>query len=199
MAYNKFTLNKVQKQFGLTLESRLPLFRQIVAGEASARLVKLLDDFVPIAVAVDTEKARSEWIVAPILGDLRLQLAGKMSLFSGINFQVDSKQQLTGFCDFLISRSPNQLTVAAPVVAIAEAKKGDVMEGLGQAIATMIAAQKFNEQEEHPLEVIYGASTSGTVWKFLKLIGQTAYVDSDEYHISQLNKIMGILTHMVLN
>jgi len=199
MAYNKFTLKKVQTQFNLTMETSLPLFRQVPPIEPNARLIKLLDDFVPIAVAIDTEKSRSEWIVAPILGELRLELASKMSIFSGINFEVDRKQQLTGFCDFLISQSPNQLTLTAPVVAIAEAKKDNIKAGLGQAIATMIAAQIFNEREGNPLEVIYGVSTTGTTWKFLNLIGQTVSVDSDEYHISNLNKIMGILTYMVTN
>ncbi len=197
MAYNKFTLNKVRKQFGITLDSSLPLFRHITPLAVRPRLSELLNDFVPIAVAIDTEKARSEWIVAPILGELRLQLAGKMSLFSGINFQVDAKQNLSGFCDFLISRSPDQLDLGAPVITVVEAKKGEIMAGLGQAIATMIAAQIFNERENTPQEVIYGATTIGTNWKFIKLIGKTAYVDSDEYYLHDLGKIMGILTDMV--
>jgi len=197
MAYNKFTLNKVKKQFGITIESDTALFSDIQPIAYSDHLQTTLTEFASLAVAIDTEKARSEWIVAPILGELRRQFRGKMSLFSGINFQVDPQQDLTGFCDFLISRSPDQLDLIAPVITVVEAKKGEIMSGLGQAIATMIAAQIFNERENTPMEVIYGATTIGTSWKFIKLIGKTAYVDADEYFLPDLGKIMGILSYMV--
>ena len=199
MAYNKFTLSKVKKQFGLTLNSAEALFSQAKPIQVSSLLQETLTEFTPLAVAIDTEKARSEWIIAPILGELRRQLKGQMSLFSGINFQVDTQQDLTGFCDFLISRLPDQYVLGAPVITVVEAKKGDVMAGLGQAIATMIAAQIFNERENNPIETIYGVSTTGTTWKFLKLIGRTVYVDGDEYYLRDLEKIIGILTDMVLN
>jgi hypothetical protein len=199
MAYNKFTLKKVKKQFGLTFNSAEALFAQAKPIAVSSLLQETLTEFAPLAIAIDTEKARSEWIVAPILGELRKHLKGQMTLFSGINFEVDAKQDLTGFCDFLISRSPDQYVLGAPVITVVEAKKGDVMAGLGQAIATMVAVQIFDERENSPLEVIYGVSTTGTTWKFLKLIGQTVYIDSDEFYLRDLEKIMGILTAMVLN
>ncbi len=199
MAYNKFTLKKVKKQFGLTLTSAEALFAQAKPVAVSSLLHEILTEFAPLAIAIDTEKARSEWIVAPILGELRKHLKGQMTLFSGINFEVDAKQDLTGFCDFLISRSPDQYVLGAPVITVVEAKKGDVMAGLGQTIATMIAAQIFNEQENTPVEVIYGVCTTGTTWKFLKLMGQTVYIDSEEYYLRDLEKIIGILSYMVLN
>jgi hypothetical protein len=31
----------------------------------------------------------------------------------------------------------------------------------------MLAAQLFNEQENNPIPVIYGAVTSGNIWRFL--------------------------------
>ena len=199
MAYNKFTLKKVKKQFGLTFNSAEALFAQAKPVAVSSLLQETLTEFAPLAMAIDTEKARSEWIVAPILGELRKHLKGQMTLFSGINFDVDAKQDLTGFCDFLISRSPDQYVLGAPVITVVEAKKGDVMAGLGQAIATMVAAQIFDERENSPLEVIYGVSTTGTTWKFLKLTGQTVYIDSEEYYLRDLEKIIGILSYMVLN
>jgi len=199
MAYNKFTLKKVKKQFGLTFNSAEALFAQAKPVAVSSLLQETLTEFAPLAMAIDTEKARSEWIVAPILGELRKHLKGQMTLFSGINFDVDAKQDLTGFCDFLISRSPDQYVLGAPVITVVEAKKGDVMAGLGQAIATMVAAQIFDERENSPLEVIYGVSTTGTTWKFLKLTGQTVYIDNDEYYLRDLEKIIGILSYMVLN
>ncbi len=132
MAYNKFTLDKVKKQFGITLSAEFSLFAEVKPVEISPLLQANLAQFMPLAVAIDTEKARSEWIVAPILGELYHQLNGQISLFSGINFQVDPKQQLNGFCDFIISRSPDQYVLTAPVVAIAEANHDNFKNGLGQ-------------------------------------------------------------------
>jgi hypothetical protein len=123
----------------------------------------------------------------------------KITLFSGTTFEVDPKQDLTSVCDFIISRQADALILSAPLVTIVEAKNDNIMKGLGQTIVTMIAAQIFNEQENTPVEVIYGVCTTGTTWKFLKLMGQTVYIDSEEYYLRDLEKIIGILSYMVLN
>lgn len=57
----------------------------------------------------------------------------------------------------------------------------------------MLAAQLFNEQEGNQIPTIYGAVTSGTVWRFLKLEGQMVYIDRVEYYLSEVAKILGIL------
>ena len=64
---------------------------------------------VPLAAAVGTEKARSELIVADILIELREQFDYRINLFSGIDFNVDFENDLTGVCDFLVSLSSGQL------------------------------------------------------------------------------------------
>ena len=199
MAYNKFTLKKVQQQFNLTINSKLPLFQNNRDVPISPWLTVFLKQFAPLALRINTEKARSEWIIAPILGELQHLLDEKITLFSGTTFDVDPKQDLTGVCDFIISRQADALILSVPLVTIVEAKNDNVMKGLGQVIATMVAAQIFNERENNPLETIYGVITTGATWKFLKLIGRTVYVDGDEYYLRDLEKIMGILTDMVLN
>ena len=85
-------------------------------------------------------------IIAPILIDLRKQFNNHITVFSGINFTVDPDQGLNGICDFLISYSDELLLVTAPIIILVEAKKEDLNAGLGQCIAEMIAAQRFNEQ-----------------------------------------------------
>jgi hypothetical protein len=60
-------------------------------------------------------------------------------------------------------------------------------------VAEMLAAQLFNEQEGNQISTIYGAVTSGTVWRFLKLEGQMVYIDRVEYYLSEVAKILGIL------
>ncbi|MGB3511065.1 MAG: hypothetical protein WBA93_17895 [Microcoleaceae cyanobacterium] len=87
-------------------------------------------------------------IVTPILVELRKQFKYQISIFSGKEFNVDVEKGLTGFCDFLISRSSEQLLIKAPVVALVEAKNDNIQTGLPQCIAEMIAAQLFNQQSK---------------------------------------------------
>jgi hypothetical protein len=61
----------------------------------------------------------------------------------------------------------------------------------------MVAAQIFNEREGNEISVIYGTVTSGTNWKFLKLEGQVIEIDLNEYYLSDVNKILGILASAV--
>lgn len=82
--------------------------------------------------------------------------------------------------------------INAPVIAIGKAKKEDLIGGLGQCVAEMIAAQLFNEQEENQVTNIYGVVTSGTAWRFVKLEGKTVSVDVVEYYINNVEKILGI-------
>ena len=83
------------------------------------------------------------------------------------------------------------------MISITEAKNESIKGGLGQCIAAMLAAQIFNEQAGNQIERIYGAVTSGTVWKFMTLQEKTVYIDSAEYYISQVDKILGILLQAI--
>ncbi|MDE5115780.1 MAG: hypothetical protein O4860_00430, partial [Trichodesmium sp. St2_bin2_1] len=149
---------------------------------------------VAIALASNSEKARSEMIIAPILIDIKRQNQEQINIFSGIDFTVEPEKGLNGICDFLITKSPEMLTITAPVITIVEAKKENLNLGLGQCIAEMIAARIFNQKEGNNISTIYGVITSGTNWRFLKLEGENIIIDLTEYYLNQINLIMGILT-----
>jgi hypothetical protein len=51
---------------------------------------------------------------------------------SGKDFNVSSDRGLVGYCDFLLSRSPESISIQAPVCAIVEAKKKDINSGIAQ-------------------------------------------------------------------
>jgi hypothetical protein len=198
MAYRDFTLEKVRKQFGLTLESDQDLFSDHIAPVTLAdAFTAYLNYSVPLALAINTEKARSEMIIAPILVELKRLLNDQVSLFSGIEFNVDPAQELTGFCDFIISRSRQQLYLSAPAFIVVEAKNENIKGGLGQCLAAMLAARLFDEQEGQAIEPIYGAVTTGNQWKFLSLKGAIADIDQKDYYIDRIDQIMGILAGMV--
>ena len=195
MAYSEFTLAKAQNSFNLALNEVKDLFADIQEVSPSALLTMFLDEYVSLAIDINSEKARSEFIIAPILGDVRRQLNHQISLFSGKDFDVDSTQGLNGFCDFILSYSKEQFFIQAPVVTIAEAKNENIIGGLGQCVAEMVAAQLFNQNTGMTIDVIYGAVTTGTNWRFLKLQNSTVWIDTIEYSIRDVDKILGILLH----
>ncbi|MCI5130451.1 MAG: hypothetical protein D3904_02755 [Candidatus Electrothrix sp. EH2] len=197
MPYSDFTVKKVQEVFQVRLHETSGLFSGLPEQKASLHLAETLKENVPLAISINTEKARSELIIAPILVELKKQHKGNLSLFSGVELTADRERELSGFCDFLLSRSPEQLYVRSPVVMIVEAKNENIMSGLGQCIAEMIAAGIFNEQEGDALDRTYGVITSGNLWRFLKLEGRDVHIDLDDYGIKELSGILGILSAMV--
>jgi hypothetical protein len=194
MAYSDFTLDRVQKTFDLTISEGVDIFSPIPEVESSEFLLEILRYNTPLALAINTEKSRSEMIIAPILIEVKKLFNSQISLFSGVDFNVDATQGLSGTCDFLISHSPEQLFVKAPVITIVEAKKENLNAGIGQCVASMLAAKLFNEREGNEIQIIYGAVTTGNIWKFLKLEEQVVDIDLSEYFIGNLSKILGILS-----
>jgi hypothetical protein len=195
MGYSDFSLLKVRDAFSLTLSETRNLFVSVGGVQPSDLLKRLLDENLTLATAINSEKARSEFLIAPILSEVRRQLNYRISLFSGTEFNIDPAKGLSGFCDFILSASPEQYFISAPVVTVIEAKNENIIAGLGQCVATMIAAQIFNQRAGNDIEVIYGVVTSGTAWKFLSLQQNTVCIDPIEYHVNAVDKILGILLH----
>jgi hypothetical protein len=196
MSFSDFTLPQVARTFRLVLEESAQVFVSLPEAPVGSLLTATLAENLPLALAIHTEKARSELLIAPMLVELRRLLEHRISLFSGIAFDVDSEQGLSGTCDYLLSRSPEQLYMRAPVAAIVEAKNDNLKAGLGQCIAEMVAARLFNEREGNCIDAVYGMVTTGSLWKPLELRGQTVTIDPGEYHISQAGRVLGILRHM---
>ena len=197
MAYSDFKLSEIIQKFGLTLNEVSGLFGDTLEEECSDLLTTILKDNIDLAVAINTEKARSEMIISPILLEVRRKLNYEISLFSGVDFNVDNQQGLNGFCDFLISLSKEQLFVRAPVITLVETKNENLKSGLGQCIAEMLAAQLFNEQKQNGIKLIYGVVTIGTIWQFLKLEDKVISIDLTEYYIKDVKKILGILISVI--
>lgn len=197
MAYNEFTLDALIEQFGLDVREETGHFAGVPPAPLSDLLRRLLDENVPLALAIGTEKARSELIIMPVLQEVRRQAGPGVSLFSGVDFTVDQERGLRGVCDFLLSLSPLQAAVRAPVVAVVEAKNDNIKPGLGQCVAEMLAAQTFNERRGNPIPAVYGVVTTGSDWRFLRLEGATVTLDQAEYYIAQAERVVGILLAMV--
>lgn len=197
MAYSDFTLRKVKQSFGLTAVEGGRFLPEVEPIAPSPILAGLLENTVPWAIAVGTEKAKSELIIAPALLEVKRLLNHQISVFSGTDFTVDIAAGLNGVCDFLISRSPEQFEIEAPAVVLVEAKRDNINSGLGQCIAEMVAAQRFNEANNNPIPTIYGSVTSGTAWRFMKLEGQIVTIDVRDYPFPPVETILSMLVWMV--
>src|SRR5213080_44256 len=112
MSYSEFTLETACQSFKLRLDLDTDLFGTVPVVSVSPLLRSIFEDYVPLATSIHTEKARSEFIVAPILAEGRRWTEKRISLFSGLNFEVDKAQGLDGICDFILATSTNQLVLS---------------------------------------------------------------------------------------
>jgi len=112
---------------------------------------------------------------------------------------VDETLNLNGYCDFLISASPDQVFIEVPVVCIVEAKNENIRSGYPQCMAEMVGAKIFNDRQGHPVSAIIGVVTTGNNWRFLIFKDNIILIDFDEYLISQTGKILGIFSETIHN
>lgn len=196
MAYSDFSLSQVKKAFGLS-EKTVHLFAAVEAIAPSDWLQETLKYSLKLALLSSSEKARSEFIIAPILIELERRNQENLSIFSGENLDVDGEKGLRGECDFILAKGSASLTMQTPIISLVEAKKSDIKAGLGQCIAQMLGAQRFNQIEENEIPVIYGCVTTGEDWQFLSLEGLQVSVDAQRYYVNELGKVLGIFQSIV--
>jgi hypothetical protein len=193
MAYSDFTFAKLKKRFQITQES-VYLFE----GISIAPIVpsaKLLDDLKEAEqMPMLTEKAKSEYLIAPFVKDLKRRHPN-LSIFSGYSLNVDN--ELNGAPDFIISKRPRIVEIEAPIFCIMETKNKTVEEGYAQCAAEMYAACLFNEQMSEPLTTIYGAVTNGFDWVFLKYENLTIQIDMNRYYLGNLPQLLGVMDYII--
>ena len=197
MAYESFTLPQVEAKFELSIAQTRDAYAQISPIAPSEWLQTTLRIQSPLVVGRTSEKGRSEFMVAPVLVEVREIKDESIGLFSGVKFDVDKAAGLHGYCDFILSRDALLDVIRAPILFVTEAKKEDLNAGIAQCIAEMVAAERFNAAENKPIETIYGAVTDGNRWRFLSLKQKTVTIDLREWGIAELPHILGILVFMV--
>ncbi len=147
---------------------------------------------INMSIPMQNEKAKSELIVMPVLAEMWTKNQNFKPL-SGLSFNVDSAKGLKGRCDFLISANPDVFDLDIPVVCVFEAKDDKIESWYGQCGAEMYAARLFNAQKGNDIHTIHGAVTNGFTWQFLKLEGQTLFIDSQRYAIANLPQLLGAI------
>jgi hypothetical protein len=194
MPYTDFTLDMLRISFGLTIQQE-PLFPHASPIAIPAWLEETLAKGMPLALG--SEKARSEFIIAPILLTLRDLNHNRIAIYSGQRLDGDPNVGLVGECDFLVTSTQPLPIIQAPIISIVEAKKNDIESGLGQCAAQMLGAQRFNQRDHTHITTIYGCVTTGEVWQILKLTDSTLLLDTERYYINELETILGVLQAIV--
>lgn len=194
MSYKQFSIDELIEKFALEEKQKI-LFENVNAIPCPEELKSTLErnKLMPLK----SEKSRGEMIIAPIMVELLNQYKGKISIFSGERLNVDEAKGLVGELDYLFCNYTSKLRVMAPVFALVEAKKGDLEMGYAQCVAQMIGAREFNKQKQVNIPTVYGCVTSGKVWQFFALESNTLYVDTEEYYLIEIDKLLGIFQHII--
>lgn len=195
MAFRDFVFPAVMEQLGLSYHDT-DLSSSISPVELRPEVVEMINDGAIIAFEINTEKARSEFVIAPILLEARRLTDGAFGIFSGVEFNVDVDKKLVGVVDFLLTRPAHLLIISTLVIVVTEVKNDNVQNAYGQCIATMRAAQLFNQRKGYSTP-IYGVTTTGSDWKFLQLNGDAISFDRETYYLQDVTKIIAIIKHMV--
>jgi len=189
MAYSDFTLDQVVKLLGVTVQ-RVDLFPALTPLPVSEWLSETLARGIELAFF--SEKARSEFIVSPVLLETRGLSHNSFTIYSGQRLDVAPEKGLVGECDFILGASPTIPMLQSPLVTIVEAKKNDIEAGLGQCVAQMGGARIFNERAGSDVGPIFGCVTTGENWQFLRLDESVVSIDRTRYYIDKLGLLLAV-------
>jgi hypothetical protein len=188
MAYTDFTLETAEASLGIRARPG-DLFPELRPVPVPGWLRDLLARGMQLALI--SEKARSEFLVVPILLAIRELSGNALAIFSGQRLDVDAGRGLLGECDFILALSEPVPRLRAPLITMVEAKKNDIEAGLGQCIAQMVAARLYNERQGQAIAAVYGCVTTGEGWQFLHLEEATVTIDRMRLYIDNVGGILG--------
>ncbi len=189
-SYSHFTYEDIT-HLGISVVRTQVFTETVTYINPSDFLLKTLE--INNQIPIESEKAKSELLITPILTEIRTHNPKKFTYFSGYQFSVDKKLGLTGFCDFIISKKYNAAFIESPVVTVIEAKHNqDLLDASPQCIAEMYAAQLYNEKHKEAITTIYGVITNGYEWVFLKLEHKEVTLDTNRYGIKNFPELLGV-------
>lgn len=196
MAYKDFTFQTLREKFGIKYQIQ-SLFADIKPIAPSDFLTTQLSRIDTILIT--SEKAKSEFILAPILIEVRELSNRVFNIFSGDFLEADKKEGLFGECDFILSRNNQSFVLEAPIFTMVEAKRGDISAGIPQCIAQMLGAMRFNQRQQNPIPTgIYGCVTNALDWLFLRLSPDLVVQAHTQYfHFDHLDRILGVFDQII--
>lgn len=161
---------------------RIKLPQSTRQPERLPNLRQQIEELLPL-VALSSETARREILVAPVLAELARFCHCQMRL----EYPLNVNNRLKGNLDYLL-RSDK---INSQNFLVVEAKNDDLSRGFTQLSAELIALAQVEE-----LDILYGAVTIGDAWRFGKLTVQPQHITQDItlYRVpDDLEILMGIL------
>ena len=192
MAFSNVKLYDVKEKFGL-IEDKQDIFPSLQAIQASDWLLDMIE--MSSELPLNSEKAKSEFIVSPILLEVWKRNDKRFSIFSGVTLDVDA--ELKGECDFILSKLPKNQELEAPIFTLIEAKDDNIRNGIGQCVMQMYASQKFNEIKKQAISTIYGCVTTGEAWQFIRLEDKAVVFHEKRLLLIDLDNILGAFQYIV--
>jgi hypothetical protein len=189
MAYTDFSLETISAILGVSVETA-DVFPALAPCPVPQWLREMLDRGTRQVLLSD--KARSEFIVVPVLLACQELSREPISIYSGQRLDVDPGRGLIGECDFILAATDPLPALRSPLMIIVEAKKNDVESGVWQCIAQMVGARIFNERSGRAPAPVYGCVTNGEAWQFLRLVDQVAEIDVRRYYIDNVGGILSV-------
>jgi hypothetical protein len=186
----------VESSFGL-LSRPGDLFPELLPVPVADWLRDYLNRGHEVAALV-SDKARSEFLVVPILMAARELTTSELAIYSGQRLDVDPGRGLLGECDYIVALTSPVPRLRAPLITVLEAKKGDLESSLGQCAAQMVGARLFNERAGEGHFHVYGCVTSGEVWQFLRLEQTELIIDRTRFFLDNVGGILAALQRIFL-
>jgi hypothetical protein len=194
-SYSAYKLPDIEA-LGLDVVRRNFLRSPLPVIEPSVYLLTTLE--MHLQLPLESEKAKSEHLIVPILNEIRLRNKELFTYFSGYTFNVDEERGLKGVCDFILSLKTDAMYIQSPLLAVIEAKNEEaIADAVPQCSAAMFASRLFNERHETPMRIIHGAVTSGYEWIFLRLEADEILVDTQRFFLNALPELLGALESIV--
>ncbi len=194
MEYSDFTATDLRKIVGIKFkaENLFPSIETVLPSEWLLEALKKGN-----AAGFVSEKSRSERLVSPILMELSESNNHSFSIYSGQNLDVDDEIGLRGECDFIFSFSRVQISLFPPLFCIVNTEKYSIEQGTLQVSAQLIGAKKMNELEKNNIKTLYGCSTTGVEWRFVKYENNEITIDKRRFLLTELDLILGVLQTII--
>ena len=194
MAYNEYTLDRIRQNLGIE-NRRTRILQDFKPLAASSSLKAALEEVEELPIR--SEKAKSEWIVVPILKELRNRNDKFFTIYSGDNLNADEEKGLKGECDFILAKDIGTFDINYPIIQIVEAKKNDVEIGVPQCAAQLIGAKIYNEKKGVHLKSIYGCVTTGNEWLFMQLVDDCVKINTKLFYLNEIDNVLGIFQWII--
>lgn len=146
-----FDSEEIIEYFGYTLDlKRLNLPKTDLGASEVLPLIQRLDAFLP-HITLNSEMARREFLIAPILMDLIRFVSLKIK----VDYWIEVNDQLRGALDYYLRSEATLLVI--------EAKDENLQRGFNQLAVELIALHEWAELSS---PYLYGAVSIGNVWQF---------------------------------